>query len=180
MRRSVIPAVVAAACFAFGCRDGAAPSGTPVELERLRFELPAGWEKVTPSSSMRVAQATIADPGGNAELAVFHFGAGQGGDIEANLQRWLSQVVPDAGGAPQREAFETNGLRVTWVDVKGTLQPGQMGMGPSTAQPNSRLFGAIIEGDGGPWFFKATGPDATLAPRRDAFVAMLRSAQPRG
>jgi hypothetical protein len=180
MRWQVVSVFMAVVSLALGCRNGAAPSGAPVELERLRFELPAGWEKVTPSSSMRVAQATIPAPGGNAEMAVFHFGAGQGGDVEANLQRWVGQVVPDAGGAPQREAFESNGLRITWVDVKGTLQPGQMGMGPSTAQPNSRLFGAIIEGDGGPWFIKATGPDAALAPQREAFVAMLRSARPPG
>lgn len=183
MRGSVVKVFIVAMGFVVGCSRSAAPSGTTVELERLQFELPAGWEKVTPSSTMRVAQASIPGPGGAAELAVFHFGAGQGGDIEANLQRWISQVVPDGGsslgGAPHRETFESQGLRVTVVDVKGTLQPGQMGMGPSAAQPNSRLFGAIVEGDGGPWFFKATGPDATLAPQRDAFAAMLRSAKPR-
>jgi hypothetical protein len=25
------------------------------------------------------------------------------------------------------------------------------------------------------WFFKATGPEATLAPQRDAFVTILKS-----
>lgn len=129
---------------------------------------------------MRLAQAAIPGPGGGAEMSVFHFGAGQGGDVDANLQRWVGQVDPDAGSEPQRETFESNGLRVTWVEVHGTLRPGQMGMGPATAQANSRLLGAVIEGDGGPWFFKATGPDAALAPQRDAFVGMLRSARPRG
>lgn len=112
-------------------------------------------------------------------MAVFHFGAGQGGGVEANLQRWISQVVPNAGESAQRQTFDSGGLRITWVDVRGTLQPGQMGMGPSTAQPNSRLLGAVVEGDGGPWFFKTTGPDATLAPQRDAFEAMLHGARPR-
>ena len=163
-----------------GCETRSVASGATVDLPRLSFVLPAGWEKVPPSSSMRVAQAVIPGPGGGAEMAVFHFGAGQGGDVEANLQRWVGQVEPDAGSAPQRETFESNGLRVTWVEVRGTLKAGQMGMGPATAQPNSRLLGAVIEGDGGPWFFKATGPDAILGPQRDAFVAMLRSARPRG
>jgi hypothetical protein len=33
----------------------------------------------------------------------------------------------------------------------------------------------VIEGSGGPWFVKATGPDKTLAPQRDAFFSLLKS-----
>jgi hypothetical protein len=124
---------------------------------------------------MRLAQASISGTGNPAELAVFHFGAGRGGDIEATLDRWTSQMELAPGAAPKRETFDSRGLRITWIDMQGTLKPGQMGMGPTTAQPNSRLLGAVVEGDGGPWFFKATGPDATLAPQRDAFIALLRS-----
>lgn len=163
-----------------GCEKSSPPSGTTVELPQLSFVLPAGWQQVPPNSSMRLAQAAIPGPDGGAEMAVFHFGAGQGGDVEANLQRWVGQVDPDAGSAPQRETFESNGLRVTWVEVHGTLRAGQMGMGPTTAKPNSRLLGAVIEGEGGPWFFKATGTDAALGSQHDAFVGMLRSARPRG
>ena len=36
-----------------------------------------------------------------------------------------------------------------------------------------RLIGAVVEGDGGPWFFKLTGPDATLAAARGAYLEML-------
>lgn len=180
MRVGVVPLLIAVACFGLGCRGAATSEGTQVNLDRLTFELPAGWQQVPPNSTMRVAQATIPGPGGPAEMAVFHFGAGQGGSVEANLQRWIGQVAPDAGESAQRQTFDSGGLRITWVDVRGTLQPGQMGMGPSTAQPNSRLLGAVVEGDGGPWFFKTTGPDATLAPQRAAFEAMLRAARPRG
>jgi hypothetical protein len=126
---------------------------------------------------MRAAQAVIDGPGGPAELAVFHFGAGQGGDIEANIQRWIAQIVPQPGTSPQRESFDGDGVRITWVDAEGTLQAGQMGMGPTTPQPNSRLLGAVVEGDGGPWFFKATGPDLTLAAQRLAFRGMLQRAR---
>ena len=71
--------------------------------------------------------------------------------------------------------FDVNGFRVTWIDVSGTLLPSNMGTGPATEQPNSRLFGAVVEGPGGPWFFKATGPEATLAAERENFLKMLRS-----
>jgi len=176
MRWRVAVMLVGVGC-AVGCRSAEPAPGTEVRLERLSLPLPGSWQQVPPSSSMRAAQAVIPGPGGEAELAVFFFGVGQGGDIEANLQRWMSQVVPDAGSAVQRETFESGGLRVTWIDVHGTLKPGQMGMGPAAAQPDSRLLGAVIEGDGGPWFLKATGPEATLAPQRDAFLALLHGAR---
>ena len=177
MHRRLVVMVLGTA-LAAGCHGDAEPaSGAPVQIERLRFLLPAGWRQVPPNSGMRVAQAVIPGPAGDAELAVFFFGAGQGGDVEANLQRWMNQVVAVPGNAPRRETFENAGLRITWVDVHGTFKPGQMGMGPSAPQANARLLGAVSEGDGGPWFLKATGPEATLAPQRDAFIGMLHTAR---
>ncbi len=160
-----------------GCSQPAAP-GTPIEVKGLAIELPAGWTPVQPTSPMRAAQAVIAGPGGPAELTVFHFGIGEGGDPEANIQRWLGQIAPDAGTSPRRELFDgMGGIRITWVDAEGTLRGDRMGMGPRTPIPGSRLMGAVVEGEGGPWFFKATGPDLTLAPQRLAFRGMLQRAR---
>ncbi len=155
-----------------GTPTPAAPDqGAPAErASGLAFDLPAGWTSVPPASSMRLAQATIAGPGGPAELGVFYFGPGQGGSADANIERWTGQI---SGGKPERGSFTANGLKITWVDARGTLQAVSMGMGPSSAQPDSRLLGAVVEGPGGPWFFKATGPEATLGPQREAFLGML-------
>ncbi len=139
----------------------------------IDFDIPKSWQSQPPSSGMRLAQAVIPGPGGPGELAVFYFGAGGGGSVDANIQRWIEQM--ESPEQPKPETFEANGYRVTWIDVRGTLKPSMMGSGPTTPQPNSRLLGAVVEGPGGPWFFKATGPDATLAPERDAFIAMLKS-----
>jgi hypothetical protein len=140
----------------------------------LGFDLPQGWQAETPESNMRLAQATIPGPGGPGQLAVFFFGPGGGGPVQANIDRWVGQMELAPGAEPSPETFEANGYQVTLVDVKGTLLPSTMGMGPSTPQPDSRLLGAVVEGPGGPWFFKVTGPDSTLAPQRDAFLSMLR------
>jgi len=137
------------------------------------FDLPKGWQSQKVTSSMRLTQASIPGPGGPGDFAVFFFGPGGGGPVDANIQRWVGQV--SGAGKPTPETFETNGYKVTWVDAKGTLEPTGMGPGPKTAVANARLYGAVVEGPGGPWFFKATGPDTTLAPQRDAFVAMLKS-----
>ena len=84
-----------------GCTRGGEQTGTPLDVKGLHVELPAGWKSVPPASPMRAAQAVIEGPGGPADLAVFHFGAGQGGDVEANLQRWIAQIVPQSGTSPR-------------------------------------------------------------------------------
>jgi hypothetical protein len=122
---------------------------------------------------MRIAQAAIPGPGGPGEFAVFFFGPGGGGTVEANIDRWVGQM--ETSDHPKPETFESGGMKVTWVDVKGTMKPSQMGMGPSTPLSDARLYGAVVEGPGGPWFFKATGSNKTMAPQRDAFVTMLKS-----
>lgn len=158
-------------------RDAAIADGTPLTAAGLAFTLPAGWENVPPSSRMRLAQARIPGPGGDADLTVFHFGVGGGGGVESNLQRWVGQVELDEDQPPIRDTFAAGELTVTWVDALGTLKPSTMGMGPTMPQPNSRLLGAVVEGPGGPWFFKATGPADTLAEARTGFIAMLENAQ---
>jgi len=139
---------------------------------RLVFALPAPWVKEPPSSGMRLAQAKIPGPAGPAELAIFYFGAGGGGTADANIERWIGQIDQPAA-PPKRGSFATHGLGVTWVEVAGTMKPSTVGMGPATAQPGSRLLGAVVEGPGGPWFVKAIGPDATVAAARPAFLEML-------
>jgi hypothetical protein len=160
-----------------GAPAGAAVAvgGNEVAGAGLVFAIPEGWQREAPSSSMRMAQASIPGAGGDGTLTVFFFGPGGGGGVEANLDRWVGQI--DGASQPTRETFETGGLKVTWIEVTGTLMPSGFGMGPSEPQPGSRLFGAVIEGPGGPWFFKATGPDETLSGQRDAFLAMLRGAR---
>ena len=141
----------------------------------IDYDVPDNWQQQPPASSMRMDQAVIPGAGGPGDLVVFYFGPGGGGGVEANIQRWIDQMDPAPGSNPQPETFEANGFRVTWIDVSGTLKPSNMGTGPATEQPNSRLFGAVVEGPGGPWFFKATGPEATLAAERESFLKMLRS-----
>lgn len=154
----------------------AAAAGTTIAVPGGTFTLPEGWVAEPPSMQMRLAQARIPGPAGPGELTVFYFGPGAGGGLEANLQRWINQVEPDA--EPTRESFTLGTWKVTWVEAVGTLKPSTMGTGPSEPQPESRLFGAVVEGEGGPWFFKATGPAATLDAQRDAFLALLKSGRP--
>ena len=144
----------------------------------ITFSLPEAWKEETPSSSMRMAQASIPGPGGDGQLTVFFFGVGGGGGVEANLQRWAGQVQANEGEEPFRDTFDAGPLKVHYMEIGGTILPSRMGTGPTTAQPGQRLMGAVVGGPGGPWFFKATGPEATMDSQREAFKKMLRELKP--
>ena len=65
-------------------------SATVAAAGGISWESPPRW-KLGPRRAMRAATYKIpANPGDaeDAECAVFYFGPGQGGSIEANLQRW--------------------------------------------------------------------------------------------
>ena len=145
----------------------------------LAWDAPESWVPVPPSSSMRRAQYRVPGEGGDAELAVFYFGPGQGGDPMANAQRWASQFVQPDGGDPiaamTTERFEVNGRDVLLVETTGTYQVGPMMGGTGEPMPGYMLLGAIAEGPDASWFFKLTGPEATVEAQRDAFRSMLGS-----
>jgi hypothetical protein len=143
-----------------------------------RFDRPSGWLFREPSSSMRLAEAEIPGGSGAALLTVFFFGAGGGGDIDANLQRWAGQIEAEAGTEPVRDTFQLEGFSVSTIAVEGTLLPSRMGGGPSEPAPGSKLVGAVVEGPGGPWFFKMTGPVDTVTAAEPAFDTMMRSVRP--
>jgi hypothetical protein len=145
----------------------------------LTWKSPAGWTEETPSSSMRRAQYRLPGPGGPGELVVFYFGPGQGGDAKANAARWAAQFHRPDGG-PAGDAAKTREVKVgdipmTLVEVTGTYLGG-MGSGPSGPErPNYMLLGAIAQGPDANWFFRATGPRATLEAQRAAFDDLIHS-----
>ena len=149
----------------------------------IRWTAPAGW-KVEAPRPMRAATYTIATvPGdqGPAECVVNYFGPGQGGSVDANIERWRAQVL-GADGKPVAGQVTTRtvrGVKITVVDSSGTYT-GIGGPLAAGAKPISgyRLLGAIAEGRGGNVFFKLTGPAKTIAAQQAAFERMLASIQP--
>jgi hypothetical protein len=162
-----------------GAAEALPPSAEPASAG-LAWTPPPGWRAEKPSSAMRRAQYRVPGPGGEAECVVFYFGPGQGGDAQSNAERWASQFTqPD--GRPSESVMKTSnltvgGLAVVLVEVTGTYAGG-MGMGGPAAspQPDAMLLGAIVPGPDANWFFKLTGPAATVKTQRGAFEAMIRS-----
>jgi len=180
-------AILACSLVAVG---GAVPDAFADEVKRqqdakLRYAVPMTWTRTPAPSDMRAAQFTIpAEGGGEAgELVLFFFGAGQGGSTEQNLQRWYGQFTQPDGKPSSEAAVVTirtiNGLKVTAVDVSGTYTGMSPGSGaPAVGKPDYRMLAAVVEGPGGPWFFRATGPSALMAAVKPQFDAMLASLEP--
>jgi hypothetical protein len=115
---------------------------------------------------MRVAEYGVPHAAGDttdAECTVITFGAGQGGNVEDNVGRWVRQFNP-LSGPPTRATAQVHGMAVTRIEVAGSYHPMQMPGAPAApaTQAGSRLVGTIVDAPSGMWFFKLTGPDATV------------------
>ena len=158
-------------------RPGGGGAPSTAGAGQLDFQLPESWVEEPPANSMRLLQARLPGDDGDGEFAVFYFGPGGGGGVEANIERWLGQVDPAQGTEPIRETFESGGLTIHTVEAKGALTPSRMTMNAPEPEPQEgyMLLGAVVEGPGGPWFLKLTGPETTVAPEREAFMEMVRN-----
>jgi hypothetical protein len=145
----------------------------------VRWKVPANW-KSEAQRPMRLDTYTVA-PG--AECGVYYFGAGQGGSVEANVDRWVGQFLQADGKASKSAAKimkrSVHELPVTTVDISGAYT----GMGGPAVQAGPavagyRLLGAIVEGPQGSIFFKFVGPAKTIAQNRTAFDEMIASLGP--
>jgi hypothetical protein len=144
---------------------------------QLKWSDPPGWTRLPQSSPMRVATYRVPHAGADkddAELAVFHFGSGQGGDVEANLRRWESQFSDKKGDAKRTERT-VNGMKAHVLEIEsGTYAAMAMMPGQSSAPKSDYgMVAAVVETPLGSYFFKLTGPSRTVKAQKDAFMTML-------
>jgi hypothetical protein len=149
----------------------------------LKFDAPAGWVSRTPSSTMRVAEwalPKVAGDGEDAILTVYFFGATMGGNVQANIDRWVGQLSQPDGRASKDVAktstLTSHDLKITIVDVTGTyvaeVTPGST---DHFNKPDFRQCAAVVETPGGPYFVKLTGPEKTVTKWQDTYTAFLKS-----
>jgi hypothetical protein len=149
----------------------------------LRWTAPAGW-KNEGARPMRAATYIVpAAPGDQtgAECVVYFFGEGQGGPVDANIERWKGQFRTRDGkpAAAQVGKRSSHGLTLTTIDTSGEYS----GMGAPTAGEHPaasgyRLLGAIVEGPHGNLFVKFTGPAKTIAANQSKFEQLVGSIEP--
>lgn len=148
-------------------------------VSELTFTRPEAWTwvKLGPNP-MRKAQLAIPakDGGEPAEVVFFHFGPGNAGGVQANVDRWFRQFQGTKEEIQaKQETAEVAGTKVTHVRAEGTYLSGMPG-GPQTPRPGFALRGAIIEAAQGAVFVKLTGPKALVEGGDADFRKMVEAA----
>jgi hypothetical protein len=147
------------------------------EEPAVTWKVPEAWKTMPNPSPMRIATYRVPRASGDADDADVSV-TRAGGGTEANIERWLGQF--DDAGQDKRSQKTVRGLKVTIVEVAGTfLGGGMMGAAPAPKK-GWALLGAIVETPGAPYFFKLTGPSASVRAARPAFDALVASITPAG
>jgi hypothetical protein len=153
-----------------------AAAGTPAVS--IVWDAPSEW-KVMPQRMMRKATYQAQGKAGPAEIAVFYFGQGQGGDVETNMTRWVGQFQDLPADAAARSTAEVNGFIQTTVSVERGTYAASMPGAPSTPQKDWAMLATIVQTPSGQYFFKMTGPADTVAAQRLNFQRLLASVGPK-
>jgi hypothetical protein len=149
----------------------------------LRFKAPPEWMVEKPSSAMRLAQYRLPKAEGDSEdasLVLYFFGTNQGGSVQANVERWISQMEQPDGGSSnakaKQETLTVNQLKIATIDLTGTyIAETAPGSGVRHNKPDFRLRAAVIETPKGTHYVKLIGPSKTVSRWDKAFNAYLQS-----
>ncbi|HEY2955418.1 MAG TPA: hypothetical protein VGK89_09255 [Candidatus Eisenbacteria bacterium] len=198
LRVAVVIALVAIAALAVGAwnlstQKAQAPTGAPEQGAPppepasggeaaaepadpgVSWTVPSRWTTDL-AQGMRLATYVVpgAKGGEKAECAVYYFGPGQGGGVEANLQRWLGEFHPLEKHDVRKRT--PGGIEVTRIEARGTYVAHSMRSGEAQGEkPDWALMGAVVEGPAGDVFFKLTGSRATVDAAAADFDRMLDS-----
>ncbi|NNE00852.1 MAG: hypothetical protein HKN47_26350 [Pirellulaceae bacterium] len=135
--------------------------------DALKFERPDGWRDGK-MSSMRLAAFNVGPEAESAEVTVM----AAGGDLRANVARWIGQVI---GEQPATDVVDTALENAEKLDVSG--RPAQRFLLTGTdADSGNAIDATIVPLDSGAsMFIKMTGPVATVNEQRDALGSFLQS-----
>jgi hypothetical protein len=143
--------------------DTAVPTASGQDLA---WQAPAQWTS-KPAGAMRKATFAVPGDGGDAELSVTAFPGDVGGEL-ANVNRWRGQIGLTPLRPEELEAtvshVEANTFNMTVVELASRGDANGKG-----------ILGAIVPASGSTWFFKLTGPGATLRSAKPAFLQFLHT-----
>jgi hypothetical protein len=170
------PSIGAGGAMNSGAMHAGAGALPPAEDERaaISWKVPAGFQTLENPTSIRLATYTMA----GADVSVSRAGGG----TEANIDRWVRQF--DEAGQEKRSVKTVRGLKVVVVEVAGTYLGSGMALPAAGTDEHANdkkgwaLLGAVVETPGSSYFFKMTGPAASVKSAHKSFDALLDSITP--
>ena len=142
-------------------------SSERVEIDGLKFAIPANWEKVE-LSQMQMGMISARYKLSNAPDATLTLSR-SGGGIAANIDRWRGQFEQS-----RPEVLETIRIADTdssMIDLEGRFSGG-FGQPP---QDNWRMIGIIVPLSAQGYFIKLTGPTDQIKAIEEEFLAFAKS-----
>ncbi|TLD70353.1 hypothetical protein FEM03_11500 [Phragmitibacter flavus] len=145
-----------------------------ITVGEFNFTLAAPWQEAENTGMM--TKAIIEHPIKDAvalKAMFYHFGSGQGGAVEANINRWIGQFE----GTPEvkRDEQTIDGVQVVILTATGTYLDGPPMGGNKTPRPDYQMLASILVGKDAPVFIKLTGPKASTESIHDAFKKLTVS-----
>lgn len=143
----------------------------PTSDSSLEWTTPSGWTEQAPSS-MRLANLGI-DGEPAVECYVTRL-AGAAGGLDANLNRWRTQMSLPPYTAEEIAALPT--IQILGMDaVVVEMQGDYKGMSATEGQSGFALLGAVAQSDGASYFIKMTGPADVIERERNNFETFCAS-----
>jgi len=149
-----------------------------LEVAGLRGPKPSSWVWTKPSMQFRTLQYSV--PGGadstlSAELVVSVFVDGDGGPLEANIERWRGQFRNGNEAVTAKRSRKSVGpLEVELIELEGDY----FAMGAPAAKRGFMQLAAIVQAEGRNVFFRLVGPKDTVEASREAFDALIDGLMP--
>ncbi len=156
-----------------------------VTLDSLKSKVPAAWKSQKPSNKFRAYQFQVPKADGDkkdAELVIFYFGEGSGGNVEDNLKRWKGQFQAPEGktidDVSTVKKMKVGNVELTYLDIHGTYLYKFPPFDPNakvTRLPEYRRLGVFWASEKGPYFITLTGPAKTVAQNQKGFDDWLKN-----
>ena len=125
-----------------------------------------------PTAPFRTLQYRVP---GEAELIVSVFPAGDGGALDANIERWANQFGGSAAVKARAERV-VGDVHVARVDFEGDYK----GMGMAQARAGMAQLGAIVQGPKQSVFIRLLGTKAAVEASREAFERLVSGVRAQG
>ena len=155
----------------------ASPASTSADRPggKLTWEAPAAFKKSDAPSSMRLATYSYPKAPGDpedGELAV----STAGGTLEQNVRRWVGQFEGASYEATKQTKLAAGPYEATIVELEGNYAGMSMPGKPSPGvRSNWAMLAAVVPAGGTSYFFKLTGPVATVKAARADFETLVAS-----
>jgi hypothetical protein len=179
-----LTAAMVAGLWVSGTNAGGKSDGE-VTLDGLKSKVPASWKSEKPSNKFRAYQFLVPKAEGDkkdAELVIFYFGEGGGGNVQDNIKRWKGQFQPPEGkkidDVSKVTTMKVGNVEVTYLDVHGTYLYKFPPFDPNakvTRLPEYRRLGVYWASEKGPYFITLTGPAKTVAQHQKGFDDWLKN-----